>query len=142
MVTQEDVMVRHKLKHQIVAAIERVVKSILDNQQNEESPTAEPLQSNENQIPTTAPIPSHCLPNFLFPLKTFHLLQDKRVLPEIVQGKRIKYELDSNRLLVKVMASPARDAAANAWNDQFVFWSRNGMAGPKTLIHCGQGRTC
>ena len=142
MVTPEDVILRRKLKSQIIAGIERVVKSILDDKHNEETSTAFPLQSKENQIPSTCPIPSNCVVNFFFPLKTFHLLQEKNLLPEIVQGKRVKYELDSNRLLVRVMPSPAHDAAANAWNDQIVLWSRNGGAGPRTLMHCGQGRTC
>ena len=129
MITPEDVIVRHKIKVQIINQIEQVVKSILDDEQKDK--TSPPPS-----------IPRNCVPDFLFPLKTFHLLQEKNILPEIVQGKRVKYELDSNRLIVQVMPSPAHDAAANAWNHKVVLWSRNGGAGPKTLMHCGQGRTC
>jgi hypothetical protein len=105
----------------------------------ETSPTSR-LESKENQHPRKRTIPSNCVLHFLFPLKTFHILQDMDVLPEIVQGKRIKYELDSNRLLVQVTPSPAHDVAANAWNARIGVWSLNGGAGQKTLKQCGQGR--
>jgi len=107
---------------------------------NDEASTAFRLESEENQSLAKPPIPSNCVLNFLFPLKTFHTLQDDNVLPESVQGRRVKYELDSNRLLVQVMPSPAHDVAANAWNERIGTWSRNGGAGPKTLMQCGQGR--
>jgi hypothetical protein len=132
MVTPEDIMLRRKLKVQIVSEIERVVKSILND-----TPKSE---ENQSLTPPPNPLPVNCVLNFLFPLKTFHLLQDNNVIPESVQGMRVKYELDSNRLLVQVMPSPAHDAAANAWNDRIAHWSRNGGARPKTLMQCGQGR--
>lgn len=110
------------------------------NDPNNETSATFRLVSKENRILRKPTIPSNYVLNFLFSLKTFHLLQDNSVLPESVQGKRVKYELDSNRLLVQVMPSPAHDAAAMAWNDRIVMWSRNGGAGPKTLMQCGQGR--
>jgi hypothetical protein len=150
-------ILRRKLKVQIVSEVKRVVKSILNDttksesntrdtefnpttDSNNEASTAFRIESEENQILANPPIPSNCVLNFLFPLKTFHVLQDNNVLPESVQGIRVKYELDSNRLLVQVMPSPAHDAAANAWNGRIAIWSMNGGAGPKTLMQCGQGR--
>jgi hypothetical protein len=135
------VILRRKLKVQIVNEIVRVVQSILDDGPYEETSTALPVQLNEHETSTPPQNPSNCLLNFLFPLKTFHLLQHKGVLPESVQGKQVKYELDSNRLLVQIMPSPAHDAAANAWNTRIAIWSTNGGAGPETLRHCGGGRT-
>ena len=132
-------MLRRKLKVQIVHEIKRVVKSILDHERQEEASAA---FLNEDEIPSTAPNPSNCVLSFLFPLKTFHLLQDRGVLPEFVEGKRVKYELDSNRLLVRVMPSVAHDGAAHAWNDHIVLWSTNRGAGANTLRHRGGGRTC
>jgi|SRR5579859_3730037 len=150
MVTPEDVLLRRKLKVQIVLEIERVVKSIVNNTPKSESNTRDKeflsttdaflLESEENQSLAKPPVPSNCVLNFLFPLKTFHMLQDKSVLPESVEGMRVKYELDSNRLLVQLMPSRAHDAAANAWNDTITIWSRNGGGGPRTLMQCGQGR--
>ena len=154
MVTPEDAILRHKLKAQIVSEIKRVVKSILDDtpksesntpeflsatDPNEETSAAFHLESKQNQILQKPPIPSNCVLGFLFPLKTFYVLQDYNILPESVQGMRVKYELDSNRLLVRLMASPAHDAAANAWNGRFAVWSMNGGAGPITMTQCGQG---
>ena len=89
MVSPEDIILRPKLKVQILSEIERVVKSILSDTPKSES----------RSLPTPQN-PSNCVLDFLFPLKTFHLLQENGVLPESVQGMRIKYELDSNRLLV------------------------------------------
>jgi hypothetical protein len=155
MVTPEDAILQHKLKAQIVSEIKRVVKSILRDtpksepntpeclsaaDPNEETSIAFHLESKENQILRKPPIPSNCVLGFLFPLKTFYVLQDNNTLPESVQGMRVKYELDSNRLLVQVVASPAHDASANAWNGRFAVWSMNGGAGPSTLMQCGQGR--
>ena len=156
MVTPEDVTLRHKLKEQIISEIERVVKSIFNDAPKSESNTGEEflsatepnketftsfrLESKENQSLRKPALPSNCVLNFLFTLKTFHTLQDNNVLPESVHGMRVKYELDSNRLLVQVIASPAHDAAANAWNGRIAIWSMNGGTGPKTLMQCGQGR--
>ena len=73
---------------------------------NQETSTAFRLESKESQILRKSSIPSNCVLNFLFPLQTFHMLQDHNGLPESVQGTRVKYELDSNRLLVQVMHLP------------------------------------
>ena len=72
-------------------------------------------------------------------IQIFHLLQGENVLPETVQEKHVKYELDSNRLLVRAMPSPAHDAVANAWNVHIGIWSVNSGAGPETLLQCRQG---
>jgi hypothetical protein len=150
MVTPEDVIPRRKIQVQIVHEIERVVTFIVNETPKSEpdireefDPSKEPSTADlqENQILRKRPMPSNCVPHFLFPLETFHVLQDNNILPESVQGMRVKYELDRNRLLVQVMASPAHDAAANAWNGRIAIWSMNGGAGPKTLMQCGQGRT-
>ncbi len=107
---------------------------------NDEATTAFRLESEENQSFAKPSIPSNCVLGFFFPLKTFHTLQDNNILPESLQGRRVKYELDSNRLFVQVVPSPAHDVAAMAWNERICIWSRNGCAGPNPLMQCGQGR--
>lgn len=82
----------------------------------------------------------NCVQQYVFPIKTWEIMIERNYIPEFVQGKRVVYELDSNYLLVKLIASPAHDAAANALNDTFTLWSRNGGVGPKTLKHLGQRR--
>jgi len=83
-----------------------------------------------------------CIPNMLFPLETYRLLDDLGWLPESHRSFRLVYELDHNHLIVH-MASPVHDAAANAWNGRIALWSSNGGIGVTKLRQLGQGRmTC
>ena len=80
MVTPEDVILRLTLKVQIMSEIERVVTSVLND--------IDTPKSEETKSLTAPSIPSNCVLNFLFPLKTFHLLQYNNILPESVQRMR------------------------------------------------------
>jgi len=64
-------------------------------------------------------------------------MNDRRWLPDSRGCYRLIYELDQNHLIVQ-MASPAHDAAANAWNGRIGFWSTNGGGGADTLLQLGQ----
>src|SRR5579859_7649884 len=81
----------------------------------------------------------NCIPNMLFPLETYRLLNDRGWLPESHHSFRLVYELDQNHLIVH-MASPAHDAVANAWNIQIALWSTNGGTGVANLRQLCQGR--
>jgi hypothetical protein len=75
--------------------------------------------------------------NILFPIETFHLLQDRGWLPEAHKSYRLDYEPDRNRLLVH-MVLPAHDAAANAWNDEITYWNTNGVMGRTLCANLGK----
>ena len=81
----------------------------------------------------------NCIPNMLFPLETYRLLDDRGWLPESHRSFHLVYELDHNHLIVH-LASPAHDAVANVWNIRIGFWSSNGVIGVTTLRQLGQGR--
>lgn len=84
----------------------------------------------------------NCIPNMLFPLETYRLLNDCGWLPESHHSFRLVYELHQNHLIVH-MASPAHDAVANAWNIRIALWSTNGGTGVENLRQLGQERmTC
>ena len=74
----------------------------------------------------------------LFPIETFHLMQERGWLPESYNSYRLNPELDHNHLIVH-MASPVHDAAANSWNNTITLWYPNGGNGAKTLCQVGQG---
>ena len=75
----------------------------------------------------------------LFPIETYHLMEERGWLPDVYDSYRLNYELDHNHLIVH-MASPAHDAAATAWNDTITLWHTNGGNGARTLRHVGEGR--
>ena len=75
----------------------------------------------------------------LFPIETFHLMQERGWLPDVYASSRLKYELDQNHLMVH-MASSAHDAAANSWNGTIALWCTNGGTGAQTLRQVGQAR--
>ena len=81
----------------------------------------------------------YCVSDLLFPIESYHLLQELNWLPESYGNLRLTYELDLNHLIVH-LASPAHDAAANAFNFTIVLWSSNGGTGPRTLIQLGKGQ--
>jgi len=78
----------------------------------------------------------NCIPNMLFPLETYRLLDDRGWLPASHRSFRLIYELDQSHLIV-YMASPAYDAVANAWNTQITLWSTNGGTGVRNLRYLG-----
>ena len=91
-------------------------------------------------------VPSHpchainAVKNFLFPIKTYEEMMESDRLPLHTQDGRILYELDANILLVRVAASLAHDACANAINVHIGMWSSNGGNGPlDSLEQLGQG---
>lgn len=81
----------------------------------------------------------YCVSDLLFPVESYHLLQERNWLPESYGNLRLTYELDSNHLIVH-LASPAHDAAANAFNFTIVLWSSNGGTGLRALIQLGEGQ--
>jgi hypothetical protein len=81
-----------------------------------------------------------CVENWLFPLATYHHLLHQSWLPESHGQLRILYELDLNHLIVR-LASPAHDAAANAFNSAIAHWSSNGGIGARrSLIQLGEAQ--
>jgi hypothetical protein len=152
----EDILVKTKLKSKVQKAIDEAVEAILageessheDEDSNEEDDqnvsTIEPLPRRPEQNPlverSIKPTARRgCVRNMLFPIETFHLIQEREWLPEAYDSYRLDYELDHNHLIV-YMASPAHDAAANSWNDTITLWYTNGGNGAKTLRHAGKGR--
>jgi hypothetical protein len=79
----------------------------------------------------------NCVLNLLFPSSAYHLLQDRGWLPETFGNHRLTYELDLNHLIVH-LASPAHDAAANAFNFPIVFRSSNYHHTRMTLRQLGE----
>src|SRR5271170_7081159 len=113
-------------------------------QRNQNVSTTEPVPRRPEQNPLVeTPIKPTtrrgCVQNMLFPLDTFHLMQEREWLPDVYDSYRLNYELDHNHLIVH-MASPAHDAAANSWNVTIALWSTNGGTGAQTLRQVGQGR--
>ena len=92
-----------------------------------------------NNMKTWPAARRNCIPNMLFPLETYRLLNDRGWLPESHRSFRLVYELDQYHLIVH-MASPAHDAVANAWNTRIALWSTNGGTGVENLRQLGQGR--
>jgi hypothetical protein len=80
-----------------------------------------------------------CVPGFLFPLKTYRLIQERDWLPRLLNGERIKYEIHQTRMLMNVIVSDTHDVAANTWNVSIGQWSQNGGR-RKTLRQVGQAR--
>jgi hypothetical protein len=156
-VSPEDLIVNRSLQNKIQTAILKAAQSILqlksdeigDDDDDKESKstanqstsgTSRPLASNpDDQSPPAVEWlerrPS-CVANLLFPVASYHLLLDQKWLPESHGHLRLSYELELNHLIVH-LASPAHDAAANAFNFTFVLWSLNGGIGPETLHHLG-----
>lgn len=81
----------------------------------------------------------NCVFNLLFPLETYHILQERHWLPQSHGHFRLTYELDINHLIVH-LASPAHDAASNAFNFGINLWSANGGVGVRTLRQLGEGQ--
>jgi len=98
-----------------------------------------PEQNPPVERPINPTIRQGCVQNMLFPIETFHLMQEWGWLPDVYDSYRLNYELDRNHLIVH-MASPAHDAAANSWNDTVTLWHTNGGNGTRTLRHVGKGR--
>jgi hypothetical protein len=155
-ITPEDIFVKKKLKAKVQKAINEAAGAILageescqeDDDSNEEYTQNvsinEPLPRRPEQNPLverpTKPTTRRgCVRNMLFPIETYHLMQERGWLPEEYDSYRLTYELDHNHLIVH-MASSAHDAAANSWNVTIGLWCTNGGNGVKTLRQLGQGR--
>jgi hypothetical protein len=157
-VSPEDLIVNRSLQNKIQTAILKAAQSILQLKSDEIGDDDDDKESkstaNQSTSGTSRPLahsnpddesppavewlerrPS-CVANLLFPVASYHLLQDQKWLPESHGHLRLSYELELNHLIVH-LASPAHDAAANAFNFTFVLWSLNGGIGPETLHHLG-----
>ena len=158
-ITMEDVIIKRHIRHRIQTAVLKAVDGMITlrnhqiereasvreiNSGNEEMDASNHDDDDDDELDVHRPrrevekSPA-CVKGFLFPLKTFHLLQDRTLLPENHGRYRLKYELDENRLIVG-MASPAHDAAANAWNGTITLWSSNFGLGVECLRQMGQGQ--
>ena len=152
----EDLFVKKILKAKLQNAINGAVEAILAGEEssqedddsnddyNQNVSIAEPLprRPDHNPLvekPIKPTIRRGCIRNMLFQIDTYHLMQERGLLPEAYDSYRLQYELDHNHLIVH-MASPVHDAAANSWNDTITLWHTNGGNGASTLRQRGQGR--
>ena len=155
-ISPEDIFVRKKLKAKVQNVINEAVEAILAGEESSQEDDDSNEEYNQN-VSITEPLPRRpdhnplverpikpttrrgCVQNMLFPIETYHLMQERGWFPEAYDSYRLQYELDHNHLIVH-MASPVHDAAANSWNDTITYWQSNGVYGAKTLQQLGQGR--
>lgn len=152
----EDIFVKKKLKATVQNVINKAVEAILageelsqeDDDSNEEYNQNVSITESLPQRPEQSPLVERpikpttrrgCVRNMLFPIETYHLMQERGWFTELYDSYRLMYELDHNHLIVH-MASPVHDAAANSWNDTITLWHMNGGNGAETLQQLGQGR--
>jgi hypothetical protein len=138
----EDVIVGRNVRHRIQQAVFGAVDTIITEEGDEEEEDDENDEGDELRphVPSVD-IESRirCVKGLIFPIRTFQLLLDRGLLPTHRRQDRLKYELEENRIIV-YMASPAHDAAANAWNVTVALWSTNSGLVANSFSQMGQGQ--
>jgi hypothetical protein len=130
LVSPEDIVLKRKLREKILREIEKLIQLQIDTPVEYDSGT-ESRNSSGNGTAITS------LKKYIFPNKTFRLMDDNGYLPKVVKGGRARYELHQNILVVE-LASPMHDTMSNTFAFNLTLWSSNGGTGPRSIWDMGQ----